>query len=260
MENKQSLFQNRWLVVTVIVLVPLCILVLGTKFVVEQSVKNQLCRIGSSLTGRKVEAGSVNYNMLFWDLRIDDLHVMNPPGYSQKNPAIEIKRIKVIIAPWSILRRLVHIRELHIDGVSLYPEIKKIPISFNDWMSLAMDPEINLVDFSPNAVLSREAEKSSLWFLQIDDFKVSDVKVHFVNILKLKQYLPKDWQNSLPHVLPLKYYQQKNLGADGKHTGAMIGGEILDRHIAELKVWYDGKKNEICEKLKFWKKKEKRKE
>ncbi|MBO4648740.1 MAG: hypothetical protein J5806_11360 [Lentisphaeria bacterium] len=250
MNNKRSFSQNKWLIVTVIVLLSLSILVIGTKIAVEHFVAKQLCLIGTELTGRDVEFDSVNYNMLFWDLNISNLKIKNPAGYSQQNPAIEIKRINIKIAPWAMMRRLVHIRELHMEGVSLYPEIKKVPVSSSEWISLVMNPEINLVDFTPKAALAKEARKSALWYLQINDFKAVDAEVVFVNLRKLKQSLPGKLQDCLPDRVKLKPCQQTDLGADGQHNGAMIGREILNWHIADLMSWYDQKKTEFGEQIK----------
>ena len=250
MNNERSFSKNKWLIVTVIVLLFLCILVIGTKIAVEHFAAKQLCLIGKELTGRDVEVDSVNYNMLFWDLNISNLKIKNPDGYSQQNAAIEIKRINIKIAPWAILSRVVHIREMHMEGVSLYPEIKKIPVSYSEWITLLTNPEINLVDFTPESALAKEARQSSLWYLQIDDFKVADTEVVFVNLRNLKQSLPEKLQDCLPDRVKLNPCQQTNLGADGKHNGAMIAREILNWQIEDLKSWYEQRKTEIGEQMK----------
>ena len=251
MDSKQIIFsQNKWLVVTVIVLIFLCILVISTKIAVEQCVRNQLVLVGEQLTGRQIETDSVIYYPLFCELIIAGMKVKNPPGYSRENAAIEIKRISVKIAPWAAIWNPVHIRELHMSGVSLYPELKKIPITSSDGSNLFLSPEINLADFARPESQQEMGRNTSLWFLKVDDFTVSDVKVHFVNIRKLKNILPEKFHDYLPHVLSLAKYQQLNLGADGKHTGPMIAKEILNRHLDELKQWYETRKETLKTELK----------
>lgn len=246
--------QNKWLSVTVTVLVLLCILIVGTKIAVEQSVKNQLVLVGEQLTGRKFQTDSVTYHPLFFDLVITGLKMKNPPGYSGKNPAAEIDSIHITIAPWAILHRRVHMRKIRIDGVRFYPELKKIPLSISDSINMIMNPEINLVDIEKLSCSSsdrKESGNSALWFLKIDDLRITDVEVHLINFRNFKKmWLPVRLQDYLPHILHLKSYRQSNLGADGKHTGPMIAGEILDRHIEEMKQWYETKKEAIMESIK----------
>lgn len=244
---------KKWLTVTVTVLVLLCILIVGSKIAVEQAVNAQLKLIGEQLTGRKIETKSVSYHPLFCDLVITGLKMENPPGYSRKNPAAKIDLIHIDITPWALLQHRVHIEKIQIEGIRLYPEVKKIPITLSDWTDMILNPEINLVDIeklSGNSSAQKETGKKALWFLKIDDLTVKNAEVHFVNIRKLKNFLPKKYQSLLPDKLSLKSYQQKDLGADGKHTGPMIAGEILHRHIEELKQWYEAKKEAIMAKIK----------
>lgn len=254
MMKTNNFSQNKYLVTSVIVLVLLCILIIGTKIAVEQSVKNQLVLVGEQLTGRKFQTDSVTYHPLFFDLVITGLKMKNPPGYSGKNPAAEINSIRITISPWAILHRRVHIRKIRIDGVRFYPELKKIPLSVSDLISIIMNPEINLVDIeklSGSSSVQKETGNSGLWLLKIDDLTITDVEVHFINFRNFKQmWLPVKLQDYLPHILHLKSYRQLNLGADGKHTGPMIAGEILDRHIEELKQWYETKKEAILAEIK----------
>lgn len=246
MDSKRIIFsQNKWLVVTVIVLVLLCVLIIGTKIAVEQGVRNQLVLVGERLTGRRIETDSVIYHPLFCDLIIFGMKVKNPPGYSQENAAIEIKRLSVKISPWAAIWNPVHIRELHMDGVALYPELKNFSGAPSDGSNIIGNLEINLADFSQPEILIEKANNKSLWFLRVDALTVSDVKVHFVNVRELKNILPEKFQDYLPHVLSLAKYQQLNLGADGKHTGPMIANEILNRHLNELKQWFESRKEAI---------------
>lgn len=241
---------TRLLIVLAIVLPLLCLLVIGWKIAVEKSVENQLCLIGTKLTGREIELGPGSYSIFSWNMSIEYLKVKNPLGYSPRNQAIEAKQIRIGIAPWAIMSREVHIREVHIGTVLLYPELKKIPFTFQDWIGAIMHPEINLADFTTADKQADETIDRQLWFLKIDKFTVSNAEVHFVNIRKLKKMLPAACQDLVPHVLHMNPYQQLNLGADGKHTGPMIASEILDRHIDELKKWYKTKKAAITAAIK----------
>ena len=252
-EKRYNMFQNKRLFAVILFLIILCILIIGAKIAVEQSVKNQLVLVGEQLTGRKFETDSVTYHPLFFDLVITGLKMKNPPGYSRNNPAAEINSIRITISPWAILQHRVHIRKIRIDGVNFYPELKKIPVSLSDWTNIILNPEINLVDIeklSEKSSAQKESGKKTLWFLKIDEFTVTNVTVHFINIKKLKKFLPEKYQSMLPDNLSLKSYQQLNLGADGKHTGPMIAKEILNRHLDELKEWYETKKEAIMAGIK----------
>lgn len=247
MNSKKTVI--RLLVVSAIVLSLLCLLVIGWEIAVERAVKNQLCLIGNKLTGREIEVGPASYSIFSWNMDIAYFKVKNPIGYSPSNQAIEARQIRISIAPWAIMSRVVHIRKLHIAEVELYPELRKIPFTFQDWIVLLINPEINLVDFSAVGKQAAGTADPQLWFLKIDDFTIPRAEVYFVNISKFKKILPPICQDLLPNKLPLKEYRQLNLGADGKHTGPMIASEILDRHLGELKQWYsqwyNAKKDEI---------------
>jgi len=259
MDNTTNFTRNKWLFIVVSLLAFLCILIICMKFTMEQSVRSQLVLVGEQLTGRQIETDSVIYHPLFCDLIIFGMKVKNPPGYSQENAAIEIKRLSVKISPWAAIWNPVHIRELHMDGVALYPELKNFSGAPSDGSNIIGNLEINLADFSQPESLIEKANNKSLWFLKVDALTVSDVKVHFVNIRKLKNNLPEKLQDYLPHVLSLAKYQQLNLGADGKHTGPMIAKEILNRHLDELKRWYETRKETLKTELKNLSKKEKKK-
>ena len=250
MDRTTKFTRNKWLFIVVSLLAFLCILIIGMKIAVEQSVRNQLVLVGEQLTGRQIETDSVIYHPLFCDLIIAGMKVKNPPGYSRENAAIEIKRFSVKITPWAAIWNPVHIRELHMAGVALYPELKKISGASSNGANLIGNLEINLADFArPESLIERNRNKS-LWFLRVDALTVSDVKVHFVNVRELKNILPEKFQDYLPHVLSLAKYQQLNLGTDGKHTGPMIAKEILNRHLDELKQWYETRKETLTTELK----------
>lgn len=239
-----------WLKIAVIGSLTLYALIIGAKIAVEQSIRNQLMLVGKQITGRDLEIDSVTFHPLFCDLVITGLRLKNPAGYSRMNPAAEVEKIRLKIAPWTLLNRLVHIREFQIEGIVLYPELKKIPVSVSDWTSLILNPEINLVDLnggSAPAGGTAEQKTDKLWYLRIDDFSVTSARIQFTNIRNFGSKLPSVLGKWLPCELTLKNYRQLNLGADGRHTGEMLAKEIMDRHLDELHAWYEGKKAELSQ-------------
>lgn len=227
-------------------------LLLVSKFTVEKEVKSQMELVGKAMTGRNVEVGEVSYNPVTWELTAENVCMKNPDGYSRDHDAVEIDTVYLKIAPWALMNRLVHIKELRIEGVALYPELKKIPLSWEGWLLMLMQPEINLYEFLPrrtaegknnNRRRSDKKKSKRLWYIKVDSLTVTDVKVHFVNVQNLKTlFLPPVVHDLIPETLELAGCRQTDLGADGKHTGADLAREILDRQIAQLEQWYEEKK------------------
>ena len=222
-------------------------LLLVSKFIVENAVENQLKLVGERMSGQGVEVKRVSYNPLTWALTAEDVRIKNPPGYLNENE-IMVRRIHLKIAPWALTRNLVHIRELHIRGVTLCPELRKIPTSVQDLFTLILNREFNLWESLRRLSVKtkNDGKMPPVWYLKVDTFSVTGVKVHFVNVSTIPLVGPR-----LPASVELNgKYPQTNLGADGKHTGADLAREILDRHLEELKQRYEKRKAKFEKYLK----------
>lgn len=247
---------KKWYAIAGIIAVLCCIFFIVSKIAMEQKVKNQLVLIGKNLTGRELSVESVTYHPVTWELTISGLEMQNPSGYSSRNPAAYVENISIIIEPWAVFRQLIHIRKLNIEGVFLYPELKKIPLTAGEWFDFCLKPEINLADIKcvkengADPIHTRRPRRKQLWYLRIDELTVSSVQLQFTNVTKLKSIVPffseyvSRW---IPDTLDLQDYQQMDLGADGKHTSAMIAQEILKRHLDELRTWCKNKNTEFHE-------------
>ena len=215
--------KKKWIAGAGIIIALLCILTIASKFYVEKEIRDQLLLVGERLTGRRLTVDSVIYHPLTWETVIQNVEMPNPEGYSSRNPAVSVKNIHIVIAPWAVLQKLVHIRSLRVDGVTLYPEVKKIPFSFDDLLAMIMNPEINLVDIERMGWYTPGKRKNTdkpLWYLRIDDFSVTSVQIQFVNVRRLKDkipFLPKFVSEWMPDTLNLSDYQQQDLGVDGKN-------------------------------------------
>lgn len=139
-------------------------------FFLGSIVKTGIEKIGPKVTGTAVSVGAVTISPLTGSGRIHDLAIGNPPGFKSES-AVKMKDFRINLVPKSLIKDVVVIRSVHIDG----PEITKEGGNLETIQR-------NVQNFMPE---DKGAKKSSKKVI-IDDLRITNAKVRVEILGKLK--------------------------------------------------------------------------
>lgn len=132
---------------------------------------------GPKLAGVSVTLDKVHIGLLTGSASVSGLVIGNPPGYKSPN-AISVGQAEVGVNPFSILSSKIVVRSVHV----IAPEItfEGNPLTGNNNISKILD-NLNAAA-SGNAPSTNKTETAAAKpgkKLEVDDFLISDAKVHF---------------------------------------------------------------------------------
>lgn len=141
-------------------------------------VKTGVETVGPKLAGVPITLDNVNIHLLTGSAKVEGLVVGNPAGYKATN-AVSVGLAEVGLNPLSVLSDKIVVRKVHV----IAPEItfEGNPLTGNNNISKILD-NLNAATKSsaapatnqPAATTAKPAKK-----LEVDDFLISDAKVHF---------------------------------------------------------------------------------
>jgi uncharacterized protein involved in outer membrane biogenesis len=133
---------------------------------------------GPKLTGVSVTLDKVHIGLLTGSAKVEGLVIGNPPGYKAPN-AISVGLAEIGVNPFSVLSDKIVVRTVHV----IAPEItfEGNPLTGNNNISKILD-NLNAAAKSSAAPATNQTATASAKpakKLEVDDFLISDAKVHF---------------------------------------------------------------------------------
>jgi hypothetical protein len=148
-------------------------------FCLDGIVKAGVETVGPKITGVSITLDSIHIGLLTGSAKVKGLVVGNPAGYTAPS-AISVGLAEVGVNPFSVLSSKIVVRSIHVEA----PEITfdGNPLTGNNNISKIMDNLNNAsssgaAPASNNNAASAPAKPAKK--LEVDDFLISDAKVHF---------------------------------------------------------------------------------
>jgi uncharacterized protein involved in outer membrane biogenesis len=141
-------------------------------------VKTGIETVGPKLAGVPITLDKVNISLLTGSAKVEGLVVGNPDGYQTTN-AISVGLAEVGVNPLSVLSDKIVVRSVHV----IAPEItfEGNPLTGNNNISKILD-NLNAAAKSSAAPAANQTATAAAKpgkKLEVDDFLISDAKVHF---------------------------------------------------------------------------------
>ena len=217
----------------------------GVTCAVENAARRCFAEASCQLFGREAGPQEVSYSFSGQELRISKVRVDNPPGFSQKRPAVEVGLIVAHVAPQDLLfKRVIRLKELILVGANINAEVKMSPV----WAKRVIDARVNLFELKKNAPASPRP-KEPLRF-RIDVLRVEKGKVLLGNLEDCRSALAGKFGISLSErwtARSLDGYKQTDLGTDKPLTADEAAAVIFERHREEIIKYFEDIKNGLWE-------------
>ena len=142
-------------------------------------VKTGMETVGPKLAGVPITLDKINIGLLTGSAKVEGLVIGNPTGYKAPN-AISVGLAEVGVNPLSVLSDKIVVRSVHV----IAPEItfEGNPLTGNNNISKILD-NLNAAAKTANAAPATNqtatASAKAAKKLEVDDFLISDAKVHF---------------------------------------------------------------------------------
>jgi len=172
MKKAKKIFWSLTIGVLVLLIVAVVVVALNLDRIVKTGVET----VGPKITGVSITLDEVHIGLLTGSARVKGLLIGNPEGYKATN-AVSIGLAEVGVNPFSVLSDKIVVRSIHV----VAPEItfEGNPLTGNNNISKIMD---NLDDASKSAAAApatSNAAAKPAKKIEVDDFLISDAKVHF---------------------------------------------------------------------------------
>lgn len=185
----------------------------------NDTIKEQIELQGSRALGTNVIVGSVNLNLRGAGLKINDLKVVNLPGYTKEN-LLEADRITILVSPKSLFNKLVNVKNVTIEGAEIYAELKGEKINFQE---LADRLNANTVDQSKGeSTVENEALKDVR--MRMGEFKFRSANMNLFS------------QKYGSITVPAPYIQLNNIGGEQGLPIDQFADAFLTPFITQLKA------------------------
>jgi hypothetical protein len=158
------------------VLVIIVVAVIAVGLMLDGIVKTGVETLGPKITGVSVKLDSIHIGLLTGSATVKGLDVGNPEGYKAPN-AVTVGLADVGVNPFSVLSDKIVVRSVHV----IAPEItfEGNPLTGNNNFSKILD-NLNAASKSSGAAATNQpAAAKPAKKLEVDDFLISDAKVHF---------------------------------------------------------------------------------
>ena len=150
---------------------------------VDKIVKNLIIDQGNQVLGQQVSVGKIDTSILGSSIKISNIEIKNVDGFKNKN-IIQIKNINANFAFTSLLKDTIVIKDINIDGATLYYELsinnKEVkdnissfkPIVKNSASSLAKETDVSKELESKNQSKKKNKE------LLINQLTINNTKIN----------------------------------------------------------------------------------
>ncbi|MSP06737.1 MAG: hypothetical protein EXR13_04140 [Candidatus Fonsibacter sp.] len=214
---------------------------------VDKLVKNLIIDQGKQTLGQQISVGKIDTSILGSSIKISNLEIKNLDGFKNKN-IIQIKNINANFVLTSLFKDTIVIKDINIDGATLYYELLINNKEVKDNVSSFKPALKNPAGSSAKEIeVSKELESKNQSIKKNKDFLINQLNINNTNINAFSEFL------DINKDINLNKMVFNNVGTAEKSTNFK---EVLQMVFANVllninnEIIQSDLKNKIKEKLK----------
>ena len=214
---------------------------------VDKIVKNLIIDQGNQALGQQVSVGKIDTSILGSSIKISNIEIKNLDGFKNKN-IIQIKNINANFVLTSLFKDTIVIKDINIDGATLYYEVLINNKEVKDNVSSFKPALKNPAGSSTKEIeVSKESESKNQSKKKNKDFLINQLTINNTKINASSEFL------DINKDITLNKMSFNNVGTDEKSTKFK---EVLQMVFANVllninnEIIQSDLKNKIKEKLK----------
>ena len=150
---------------------------------VDKIVKNLIIDQGNQALGQKISVGKIDTSILRSSIKISNIEIKNLDGFKNKN-IIQIKNINTNFVLTSLFKDTIVIKDINIDGATLYyevlinnKEVKDNVSSFKPALKNPSGTSVKEIETSKELELKNQSKKKNKDFL-INQLTINNTKIN----------------------------------------------------------------------------------
>ena len=156
---------------------------------VDKIVKNLIIDQGNQALGQQVSVGKIDTSILGSSIKISNIEIKNLDGFKNKN-IIQIKNINANFVLTSLFKDTIIIKDINIDGATLYYEVLINNKEVKDNVSLFKPALKNPAGSSTKEIeVSKESESKNQSKKKNKDFLINQLTINNTNINASSEFL-----------------------------------------------------------------------
>jgi uncharacterized protein involved in outer membrane biogenesis len=156
---------------------------------VDKIVKNLIIDQGNQALGQQVSVGKIDTSILGSSIKISNIEIKNLDGFKSKN-IIQIKNINANFALTSLFKDTIVIKDINIDGATLYYEVLINNKEVKDNVSSFKPALKNSVGSSAKEIeASKELESNNQSKKKTKDFLINQLTINNTKINAFSEFL-----------------------------------------------------------------------
>ena len=214
---------------------------------VDKIVKNLIIDQGNQALGQQVSVGKIDTSILGSSIKISNIEIKNLDGFKNKN-IIQIKNINANFVLTSLFKDTIVIKDINIDGATLYYEVlinnKEVKDNISSFKPALKNPPVSI---AKEIEASKELEFKNQSKKKNKDFLINQLTISNTNINASSEFL------DINKNITLNKMSFNNVGTAEKSTKFK---EVLQMVFANVllninnEIIQSDLKNKIKEKLK----------
>jgi uncharacterized protein involved in outer membrane biogenesis len=214
---------------------------------VDKIVKNLIINQGNQVLGQQVTVGKIDTSILGSSIKISNIEIKNLDGFKNKN-IIQIKNINANFVLTSLFKDTIFIKDINIDGATLYYELlinnKEVKDNFSSFKPALKNPAGSI---AKEIEVSKELDAKNRSKKKNKDFLINQLTINNTKINASSEFL------DINKDIILNKMSFNNVGTDEKSTKFK---EVLKMVFANVllninnEIIQSDLKNKIKEKLK----------
>jgi uncharacterized protein involved in outer membrane biogenesis len=214
---------------------------------VDKIVKNLIINQGNQALGQQVSVGKIDTSILGSSIKISNIEIKNLDGFKNKN-IIQIKNINANFVLTSLFKDTIVIKDINIDGATLYYELvinnKEVKDNVSSFKPALKNPAGSL---AKEIEVSKELEAKNQSKKKNKDFLINQLNINNTKINASSEFL------DITKDITLNKMSFNNVGTNEKSTKFK---EVLQMVFANVllninnEIIQSDLKNKIKEKLK----------
>jgi uncharacterized protein involved in outer membrane biogenesis len=177
------------LIILLVVFLSVAFLILDfLSYRVDKIVKNLIIDQGTQALGQQVSVEKIDTSILGSSIKISNIEIKNLDGFKNKN-IIQIKNIEAIFVFTSLFKDTIVIKDINIDGATLYYEVLINNKEVKDNVSSFKPALKNSASSSKETETSKELESKNHSKKKNKDFLINQLRINNAKINAFSEFL-----------------------------------------------------------------------
>jgi uncharacterized protein involved in outer membrane biogenesis len=181
--------KKKFIILSVVFLILVFLILDFLSYRVDKIVKNLIIDQGNQVLGQQVSVGKIDTNILGSSIKISNIEVKNLDGFKNKN-IIQIKNINANFALTSLFKDTIIIKDINIDGATLYYEVlinnKEVKDNFSSFKPAGKNSAGSL---AKEIEASKELETKNQFKKKNKDFLINQITFNNTKINAFSEFL-----------------------------------------------------------------------